>query len=293
MTIKLNSQGVFLSPVNPHEYHACNDLRMVSKSILSEFAANPHVFKLKRDAGIKRSTTPNMRWGSLVDCLVLTPECVEKEYYFADDTRSNTKAGKEAIAEAERQGKTLESNEMLTRAREASSRLNEHLKGMGLVLGDTFTGQMAFASSFPVSNGGVIVIKGMSDIWPHHGNILYDVKTTSADITSERELRNVIAQFKYHVQAALYLDFANRAEGLNRFERFILVFQSREWPHLCRNVEITLSEIAKGREWYELQTDHYAECVENDEWPGQLLPDIYGGLPDWEMNKNYENQLIK
>ena len=66
---------------NPQAYHDSKKgiPHCVSKSMLTDFARNPYKWKYRQDEGIEK-VSQGFRFGSLVDCLALTPDQFQSQY---------------------------------------------------------------------------------------------------------------------------------------------------------------------------------------------------------------------
>jgi hypothetical protein len=75
------AEGIHVG-IEPSVYFASIDPRIVSKSLLWDFYPNPYRWLM----GPPKEITEAMRWGSLVDCLALTPLRFEAAYAVQPDT---------------------------------------------------------------------------------------------------------------------------------------------------------------------------------------------------------------
>ncbi len=143
----------------------------------------------------------------------------------------------------------------------------------------------AEASAFARHAETGLWLRSRFDFIPDEGpfsDAIVDVKT--CEDASEHEFARDAANYRYHVQAAFYLDQAARV-GVER-ERFIFAASEKSEPYPCNLLELhrDSEEIRKGREIYERQLRLFAECVELDSWPA------YGSrvrkltLPAWALS---------
>ncbi len=134
---------------NPQAYHdSKKDIpHCVSKSMLMDFARNPFKWKYRQDEGIEKVSL-GFRFGSLVDCLALTPEQFQHSYLVEEwqpgvnknGSVSKTKQDDEQAARwaafADRGGAVLTPDEY-TEAQKAVEIFNDYLRAEhGLVLGN-------------------------------------------------------------------------------------------------------------------------------------------------------------
>lgn len=109
------------------------------------------------------------------------------------------------------------------------------------------------------------------------GGAIVDVKTTRD--AGRREFERAIFAHGYHRQAAFYLDGA-AANGIAA-EHFVIVAVEKEPPYAVAVYRLTEGAIEGGREQLRPLLARYAECVEQDVWPGYAedVQDI--ALPTW------------
>jgi hypothetical protein len=113
------------------------------------------------------------------------------------------------------------------------------------------------------------------------GNVIPDLKTTESAAIESFE-RNV-SRYRYHVQAAYYLDNCNLA-GIEKVAFFFIVVEKTP-PYLVRCLQMNSDVIDYGRSLYQHDIQIYRNCVESGQWPG--WGDGYEeiGLPAWEMKQ--------
>lgn len=121
--------------------------------------------------------------------------------------------------------------------------------------------------------------------------VCVDLKTTvSAD---PDEFVRSVTKFRYHMQAAWYLD-GLCANGIGD-ARFLFVAVEKTAPYLVSVIELDAAALAEGRRLNRQAVDLYAHCVEHDQWPG------YGdgihtiSLPSWALRDGIQadaNTLI-
>ena len=108
--------------------------------------------------------------------------------------------------------------------------------------------------------------------------IITDYKTT---VTAHpKKFARKAADYGYHQQAPWYIDGAIALE-LDEDPAFVFIAQEKEPPYLVSVVELDAAAIAEGRRLNRQAIDLYAQCVEDNEWPGygdgvELL-----SLPAW------------
>lgn len=113
---------------------------------------------------------------------------------------------------------------------------------------------------------------------------VWDLKTT--DDASPRELSKDIYNFKYHEQAALYVDglAALGQDGI----RYGLLVVEKTPPYGVVTRELDDVTLNIGRQAYRSNLAKYAECMKTNEWPGYPEALDYTGVPHWAM-KGYSD----
>jgi exodeoxyribonuclease VIII len=112
--------------------------------------------------------------------------------------------------------------------------------------------------------------------------VLVDLKTTRDGLDDETITRTM-ARYRYHVQAAWYVDGA-RAAGL-AVRAFVFVFVEKSRPHGARVVTMCEDSITCGRILYRENLETYAECLASAQWPGYSTATETVSIPSWEMRR--------
>jgi hypothetical protein len=132
--------------------------------------------------------------------------------------------------------------------------------------------------------GGTVLRKARFD-WLPLGNALVDVKTTQ-DASPEAFAKEIL-NYRYHVQAAYYLDIFNdsRAESEPPKECFIFVAVEKHPPYLTAVYNLEIKAIGQGRKLYIDGLVKYIDCASRNEWPGysELVIDL--DLPEYAYKK--------
>lgn len=282
--------------VRPSAYHGASydeqGRRIVSKSLLWDFDKNPWRWK----NGPAKEVTAPMKWGSLVDCMALTPHFFEEQYVITPETyKAPASAKKDAElidkpwnwnATACQEWWAAQDREVITFAdHQAAQKAVAALVGnpsIKDVLSDAKT-QVALRLDYEALPGIVVPLKGLLDIVPSlsspWSNALVDLKEVGR-LDDADQISRTIHNFGYHVQAALYLDMWNALTGENR-DSFIFLFQHEEEPHETAKVTLGPGAILQGREWYRNAVARWADCVTRDFWPSPWDDIVTVELPRW------------
>ena len=107
-------------------------------------------------------------------------------------------------------------------------------------------------------------LKGIPDLISDDDGYIYDLKTTS-DSAGERSALSTILSFKYHLQAAHYINLAHAHRSDVRGFRVILV--EKDAGHQGAVYEIAGDLLAKGRSEIERAYSIYDQCIQSGQWP--------------------------
>ncbi len=119
---------------------------------------------------------------------------------------------------------------------------------------------------------------------------LVDLKKIS--IAREMRLINLddifpkaIANFKYHWQAALYLEGASLLDEIE-YDKFIWIVVTAEPPYRVGTYMADDTMLFLAREHLKEMKDLYQECLMRDNWPKPNQPGIKEiSLPDWALKE--------
>jgi hypothetical protein len=253
---------------------------IMSRGALVEFAANPRKWRLggQGDSGSKEKA-----WGSLVDCLALTPDLFDDRFAVCPTHYPVAATSKEPATEKpwnrnanycrsweeEHQKLGLEIVKATDRALaiEATERLFKDPE-----CGDYIRcsqAQVHVRADWQDSASGISVpVRVLIDCLPNrtvdtYGDTIGDLKTTN-DATM-RTWQAHVYNFDLHTQAALYLDVYN-ATGDDR-NSFYHIVQESEWPFEPFLRLLSCEFMDLGRERYQSALRLYCQCVANDDWP--------------------------
>ncbi len=271
--------------VRSADYHRLGDKPrghrefIMSRSSLMLFAKNPQGW---RD-GKEVKETDATAWGSLIDCMVLTPDQTASQYivspetYLAEDGKPkpwNLNAKVCKAWEAEQCAKGLSSLKVDTfeEARIAVAKLQRD-KRVGAVLANCSTQVQVCVEYADPETGIVVPLKLLIDIVPKQDRSLLDFKTArSAD---PRDWRKAVFEREYHVQSAMYLDGYNAATGEKR-DTFRHIVQENSCPYAVARRTMSDEYLQLGRAAYRNALLLYCQCLAADSWPG--YDDLDDGL---------------
>lgn len=119
--------------------------------------------------------------------------------------------------------------------------------------------------------------KGRADYYVRERKMLVDVKSTSD--ASYDAFRRSVANYRYHVQSALYQD-GFRAVGAP-VEHFIFCVVEKAPPYAVAVFSLDAEAVDRGRETMRADMERLAECMRTNNFPG-YAPGIQTlSLPPW------------
>ena len=272
--------------------------QMVSKSMLWKFHKNPRRY---RD-GPPLVITEAMKWGSLVDCLALTPDRYQEAYVVKPETylgpesarkdapmiakpwNANSNTCKEWLANMPEGVECISSHDFHQACR-ARDILFERQEFMEMMNGaQTQVGMRVDLDEAVHGHEGLIIrSKSLMDIVPARdgkwGNALVDLKTTGK-LDDMDQVESTIYKLGYHGQGALYLDKWNALTGEDRSE-FFFAFQLSETPYEVAIVELSADAILDGRKWYREAARKWGDVVLTGQWPSPWDGIQVANRPRW------------
>ena len=114
------------------------------------------------------------------------------------------------------------------------------------------------------------------------GSIIVDLKTT--EDASPNEFQKSIAKWRYHVQAAWYLDGIEKATG-KRPEQFIFIVVEKKAPFACAVYVADPQMVEIGAQTARADLDKLNVCKAADHWPGYSDQIEIINLPPWMRPK--------
>lgn len=138
--------------------------------------------------------------------------------------------------------------------------------------------------SFFVTDDDGLLRKCRTDAISNCGSIVLDLKTT--DDVSAAGFGRTIAQRRYHVQAAWYLDVLYLLYGRNAPKHFAFIAVQKRRPYDVAVHFVTEAQIELGRQLYQRDLQVLLRCQEKGVWPGADGGGVIEAqLPNWEMRQ--------
>lgn len=245
--------------------------KAISKSMIVDFHKDPGAWKSAQP----KVTTGAMKAGSLLDCLMLTPDEIGSRYVTSPFDSFRTNEAKAWRAEQELAGVEVVTKDSMDDAEAQSLAIHTHPHAYNLV--SNAKTQVAFRhdTKFGFSS------KGLIDILPKDSDVIVDLKTCEPRaLGSHRALQRHIFDWGYHIQAGCYCEGYSQASGEERI-RFKFIFVSSKPPFRVAVIELPLTAILYGADLYRAGVKKFAECIEADEWPSIWDDEVELDLPEY------------
>ena len=237
----------------------------------------------------------SMLLGSVVDCLLLTPNEFEDKYILVDDYDRRTKIGKELHIEytekAKKLFKTIVKKSMLENAEIMVNSLLNNNK-VKLILDNTTQTQYPIDFTYKLERAEKYQIRGFADgVGEMNGKpFIFDLKTTN-NIDQHFYTRQIIDML-YHLQASIYcMGFAHDKIKIPDFYHIVI---ENKAPYKCNVYKFDKEFIKRGKTLFKNLVMDFDHCKLNDLWEmGQEFfePNINEiEMPIWYENKKENEQ---
>ena len=242
--LTLNRANLF----DPDSWLSTSALKELKTCSLKRWRFSPNKFTGSKSAD----------WGTIIDCLITTPEEIGEVIEVHNFDSFRTKEAREVRDDAIAQGKIFLSEAEMESAMAAAKMLLE----------DPIAGPVIKNSRKQVvllSQIEGINCKGLVDIAPENEPILYDLKTT-ADF-SVRGIANAIQKFGYYIQAGIYLKLWNNLYPEDQRKRFRFIWQSSSAPYEVAVTELPAFDIEAGSMWAAEKIHDLIKAQKQKKWP--------------------------
>jgi len=246
-------------------------IEAVSKTKLAKFAKTP------AHSQVDTKDTDAMLMGRAFHTTILEPHLFDKAYTtYPDGVSGTTKAGKAFKKEHP-------DHEFLNKTQWAevmgmSEAIKTHIMAMNLIN----NGMREVSAIWEHPKYG-FTCKNRYDIFRPDKRIIADLKKTApADFAN---IENIIPKYKYHWQAAFYIQGAEVCTEMVGGWQFIFIFVESVPPYSVRYIRPTYEMIFQAREEIKQLIPEYARCLHNNTWPG--LPEVIEDmdLSDWAQRQ--------
>lgn len=267
--MKTQAAGIF--SLSFPDYRA---LKAINKSGLDKIEKSPAHYQ--HSLVTPDEPTDAMIFGQAAHLAVFEPEQLYRNFFARPEgIDGRTKEGKARLEEL---GKANVGKTMLKADEWAA------LEGMmrsvreNALVSQLISGGKAEQSAIAHDAEHGVLCKARPDYLGRDG-VMLDLKTTeNVDFFSfQRSVRT----FRYHVQAAWYLDVVNAALGREEFKRFVLIAIEKKAPFGIIAYELDPEAIRVGRMQARANLKTYAECLKSNNWPGYPEQLLSMTLPEW------------
>lgn len=273
-----------IADMSNEDYHS---QPAISKSGLDLIAKSPAHFyaeKISTDESIKREQTKSLDIGTAFHLLALEPENFDKYIAIDSDSYPTKKECGRTIEQqrdefaASNPGKIILREKDMEGLRERAKSIRNHpaakylLQGNGMVEPSVFARQPFFEIDCRIRPD-----------WLRHDDLIIDLKTTKD--ASAHGFDKAIFNYRYHVQAAFYMDMYELATG-KKSPGFVLIPVENSAPFLTGE-PVLIEEgdlwLDIGRREYMANIETYGHCLDTGIYPG------YGN----EIRKSIPPQWVK
>ena len=274
------------------EYHKQDAKRgdkdySMSRSELVEFASCPAKWILGPQSD---DSTPSTNWGSMIDCLLTSPDKFDELFAVAPETYPDTKTGEPKpwtgaanfckAWKAEQGDKTIIKSALKLDADAAVKAILENADVSELI---KVSRKQVFALGFwkDAATKLDIPVRVLIDLvppadHPQFGKWLSDFKT--ARNGDPAAWARVVDDQAYDVQAALYSDIYTAATKEDRSD-WVFALQENVAPfHVVSPMPALTAEFLQwGREKYQAALTRYAQCLATGVWPSYAVVGLQYG----------------
>jgi hypothetical protein len=266
--------GIYKNMSN-HDYHAAS---AVSRSSLMHFLKSPYHYWYAKNYPEVRTTTDDMRIGSMVHTLVLEPEKFDSEFFVLPPLNLRTNAGKEELSalKAQHCDKELVSVDMLNQAKEMAWAVRSHELAPELIDGAFIENSIFFTHKTGIQ------CKSRPDAL--QGNIVVDLKT--ARDASAKAIGRASEDYGYFLQAAM-CSYALKSIG-QELKSFVMIAVEKKKPYAVGVYKLDQRDIEFAETVFDHEMIKLAKCIEDDTWPSYEFAEIK--MPPWGM-KQYQEEF--
>jgi len=259
--------------MNNADYHSDP---AVSASHLHSIAKSPAHYYSRYLAPVKPPSiqTTAMQFGSLVHTAILEPDELAARYGVCPPR--NTKAGKEAAEQMKADGIEAITQSDWDTAAAMSDAVYAHPAASELLQ------QGAPEQSFWWDDNETGLRCKCRPDWLRPDGVVVDLKTTQD--ASPKGFAKSIANFRYHVQAAHYLN------GLEA-QRFVFIAVEKTYPFAVGTYELDRVSLDEGQRLAARDLRRIAACRKLDKWPGYSQTISTLTLPAWAFYNDQQEDF--
>lgn len=258
-----------IADMSNEEYHSSD---FISKSGLDLVAKTPaHYYwqKISEDEDMKRERTKSMNTGTAFHYLALEPDNFDRHIAIDADSYPTKKECGRTIEEQRQEfansnpGKVILRKSDMENMHHMARSIRNHPAARYLLQGKGMVEASMFAKD-PIYDVGCRIRPD----WLRDDGFIIDLKTTKD--ASASGFDKAIWNFRYHVQAAFYMDLYEWVRG-KKAAGFALIPVENHAPFLTGEpvlIEEGDDWLNIGRRAYLENIETYARCLQQDKWPG-------------------------
>ena len=262
---------------NPDDYHKKEFMRCMpeypmSSGDIREFALCPAKYRAGGEEDVENNS---LLFGSLLDCLLLTPMQFSTRFALQPETYTDAKGIVKPFTKQSNtckewivsQGdKTIISADKLEEVRRAIEKINEDETISSFI---KQSDAQVFISATWKDEGTKleIPIKALIDLLPREDS---EYSSCVADLKSTRDASPInfnrsVFSFGYHIQAAFYLDMVNQVD--NSRDTFCFIVQENKKPFQTGKRILHTDFLEMGRNEYRAALANYCKCLKSGFFP--------------------------
>jgi len=262
---------------NPADYHRkiterCTPDYSISSSDIHEFALCPAKYKSGAEEDVESNS---LLFGSLLDCLLLTPGQLDSRFAVQPETYINDKKETKTFNNnsntckkwiEDHSDKTIITFGKLIEVRIAADKILED-ETIASFIKQSDTQVFISATWKDEGTGLEIPIKALIDLLPRedseYSSCLADLKSTRD--ASPINFNRFVFSFGYHIQAAFYLDMINAVKDSR--DTFCFIVQENKKPFQSGKRILHVDFLDMGRNEYQAALSNYCKCLKSGFWP--------------------------
>jgi len=270
LAVKNDLDGYILKHISNEEYHASTAISKSGLDLIAKSPAHYHAEKINEDPELKRERTKSLDIGTAFHLLALEPEsfdaniAVDADKYPTKKECGRTIEEQRAEFAAANAGKVIiRESDLDSKLRKMADSIRNHPAARYLLQGKG----MVEASIFCKDTIHGVNCRVRPD-WLREDGLIIDLKTTKD--ASASGFDKAIWNYRYHVQAAFYMDMYEVVTG-KRSPGFVLIPVENTAPFLAGEpvlIEEGDDWLNIGRRAYLENIETYARCLETGKWPG-------------------------
>ena len=224
-------------------------------------------------------TTPAMHFGTAAHTWILEEDKAPEEIVVAPKVDRRTKSGKEAWAEFEAMAgtRTVVTSEDAHHLAKMASAVRSHKIARTLLQARTHT-ETSVQWQDPRTEE---LCRCRPDLITP--DFIVDLKTTFD--ASRAAFAKTVHKYRYHVQAAYYLDGCKHHQLVSEGATFLFVVVERKPPYGVAVYALTHEDLERGRFQYERDLTRYSHCRKSGHWFGYTETIDYIQLPSYARNE--------